>query len=219
MCWCAVKKLLTHSVVCFCVATAHGKGVYFAKWFTYSAQDLYSPPDTNNVKCVFQCRVLTGHYHAGKPHLVEPPTRDKKSLSLYDSVVDNVKDPNIFVVFHDTQVYPEYLITFRYAWQSTVLFVVLLTVCSFIRYSTYPYTDSIHDHLYSNAINVATTSVICIIQLKADYSIQEYSMQNLADASLSFVDPVTEFTTVPDLLAASAVLLICCCHYPAYRYA
>jgi len=44
---------------------------------------------------------------------MEPPVRDKKSLALYNSVVDNPKKPLIFVVFHDIQVYPEYLIVFQ----------------------------------------------------------------------------------------------------------
>jgi len=99
-------------MMCFCAAIAYGRGVYFANYFSYSAQDIYSPPDKLQKKHVFQCRVLTGHFHVGKPELVEPPIRDRKTLSLYDSVVDNSKNPQIFVVFHDTQVYPEYLITF-----------------------------------------------------------------------------------------------------------
>jgi len=93
-------------------ATAFGKGVYFAKSFSYSAQHTYSPPDKHNRKYIFQCRVLTGHFYVGKPDIVEPPVKDKRSLSLYDSVVNNAMSPSVFVVFHDNQVYPEYLITF-----------------------------------------------------------------------------------------------------------
>jgi len=104
----------THLLV-LCVAVAYGRGVYFAKSFNYSSQDIYSPPDKNKNKHIFQCRVLTGHYCNGKPHLLEPPVKDKKTLTLYDSVVDNAKNPSIFVVFHDTQVYPEYLIVFQMA--------------------------------------------------------------------------------------------------------
>ena len=98
--------------MCFCTATAYGKGVYFASFFSYSAQHVYSPLDKNNHKYVFQCRVLTGRFHKGNPTLLEPPVMDKKSLSLFNSVVDNVKHPTIFVVFHDNEAYPEYLITF-----------------------------------------------------------------------------------------------------------
>jgi len=94
-------------------ATAFGKGVYFIKSFGYSAQPVYAVPDRNKNQHIFQCRVLTGHCHVGKPELMEPPVRDKKSLALYNSVVDNPKKPLIFVVFHDIQVYPEYLIVFQ----------------------------------------------------------------------------------------------------------
>jgi len=97
----------------FCTATAFGKGVYFACHFAYSAQHIYSPPDYEFKKNVFQCRVLTGHYQVGKPDLIEPPVKCKKTQSLYDSVVDNKRYPAVFVIFHDIQVYPEYLIKFR----------------------------------------------------------------------------------------------------------
>jgi len=96
------------------VRVAYGRGVYFASDFMYSAQDGYSSPDKKSLKYIFQCRVLTGHYHVGSSSLVEPPVRVKKTRALYNSVVDNVKDPRVFVVFHDTQAYPEYLIAFRW---------------------------------------------------------------------------------------------------------
>jgi len=65
------------------------------------------------MKHVFQCRVLTGLYKLGNPMFVEPPVRDKTSMMLYNSVVDNMKTPSIFVVFLDNQAYPEYLIVFQ----------------------------------------------------------------------------------------------------------
>jgi len=98
--------------MCFCIATAYGKGVYFAKAFSYSAKSAYSPPDKYKGKYVIQCGVLTGHYCVGRPGLVEPPVRDKNTMSLYDSVVDDDINPSVFVVFQDHQVYPEYLVTF-----------------------------------------------------------------------------------------------------------
>ena len=110
-----IRSIITGiTVLCFCVyiATAYGKGVYFARSFDYSAQYQYSPPNEVGNKYIFQCRVLTGHFHLGHPLLVEPPVRDRNTLALYNSVVDCLATPGIFVVFHDTQVYPEYLITF-----------------------------------------------------------------------------------------------------------
>jgi len=77
-------------------ATAYGRGVYFSSNFRYSAQTVYAMPDEDKNQHIFQCRVLTDHYHVGKPDLVEPPVRDKKSLALYNSVVNNVKYPVMF---------------------------------------------------------------------------------------------------------------------------
>jgi len=94
------------------IATVYGQGVYFAVDFSYSAQPTYSPPDSNGVKYVFQCRVLTGQFAAGSQNMKEPPQRHGTKFR-YDSVTNNVNDPRIFVIFKDTQSYPEYLIAFK----------------------------------------------------------------------------------------------------------
>ena len=39
-------------------------------------------------------------------------TRPGSAVDLYDSTVDSVQDPKIFVTYHDPQAYPEYLIKF-----------------------------------------------------------------------------------------------------------
>ena len=44
--------------------------------------------------------------------LVPPAKSPNNPNVLYDSVVDNIANPSIFVVFYDAQAYPEYLITF-----------------------------------------------------------------------------------------------------------
>ena len=44
--------------------------------------------------------------------LIDAPLKPGSSTLRYDSVVDDDKDPGIFVIFRDTQSYPEYLITF-----------------------------------------------------------------------------------------------------------
>jgi len=44
--------------------------------------------------------------------LVEPPLKPGSATERYDSVTDNAKDPGLFVVFHDAQAYPEYLVAF-----------------------------------------------------------------------------------------------------------
>lgn len=89
----------------------YGTGIYFAINAAYSARDTYSPRDFNNYMRVYQCRVLTGDYCQGAQGMKAPP--NKSTHILFDSVVDNLIYPGIFVIFNDTQAYPEYLITFQ----------------------------------------------------------------------------------------------------------
>ncbi|XP_075008916.1 protein mono-ADP-ribosyltransferase PARP14 isoform X4 [Calonectris borealis] len=95
-------------------AAAIGKGTYFAVDASYSAQDIYSRPDTYGRRHMYLARVLTGQYCAGSGGLITPPPKNPADpTDLYDSVVDNVNNPTMFVIFNDIQAYPEYLITFR----------------------------------------------------------------------------------------------------------
>nr|XP_012635935.1 poly [ADP-ribose] polymerase 14 isoform X1 [Microcebus murinus] len=95
-------------------ATALGKGTYFAVNASYSANDTYSKPDGNGKKHMYYVRVLTGVYTCGHQSLIVPPSKDPQNpTDLFDTVTDNVQNPQIFVVFYDYQAYPEYLITFR----------------------------------------------------------------------------------------------------------
>uniref|UniRef100_A0A096LQW6 Poly [ADP-ribose] polymerase n=2 Tax=Poecilia formosa TaxID=48698 RepID=A0A096LQW6_POEFO len=92
-------------------AACYGNGSYFAVNSSYSASNTYSRPNANGEKFMYLCRVLTGDYTLGQQTMIAPPP--KGNLTIYDSVVDNTTTPSMFVVFHDTQAYPEYLITFK----------------------------------------------------------------------------------------------------------
>ena len=61
---------------------------------------------------MYRCKVLTGTFTKGKSDFIEPPIKDVVEETYYHSVVDNIESPNMFVIFHDNQAYPEYLITF-----------------------------------------------------------------------------------------------------------
>ncbi|XP_045070984.1 protein mono-ADP-ribosyltransferase PARP15-like [Coregonus clupeaformis] len=76
-------------------AAAYGNGTYFAVGASYSL-----------------FRVLTGDFTAGRHGMKVPPTKSTTTVELYNSVTDNPSGPSMFVVFHDNQAYPEYLITF-----------------------------------------------------------------------------------------------------------
>nr|XP_009942545.1 PREDICTED: poly [ADP-ribose] polymerase 14-like [Opisthocomus hoazin] len=95
-------------------AAAIGNGTYFAVDASYSARDIYSRPDMKGKRYMYLARVLTGQYCAGSEGLITPPPKNLADpTDLYDSVVDNVNNPTMFVIFNDIQAYPEYLITFR----------------------------------------------------------------------------------------------------------
>ncbi|KAF5917215.1 hypothetical protein HPG69_006023 [Diceros bicornis minor] len=92
--------------------TLYGQGVYFAKRASLSVQDRYSPPNADGHKAVFVARVLTGDYGQGRQDLRAPPPRAPGHVLLrYDSAVDCLRQPSIFVIFHDTQALPTHLIT------------------------------------------------------------------------------------------------------------
>ncbi|XP_060608587.1 protein mono-ADP-ribosyltransferase PARP14-like [Ruditapes philippinarum] len=93
-------------------AVAFGFGVYFAVNADYSCDDTYSVPDANNVKRIYYSRVLTGEYTTGEHGLRQPPAKPVGGPhNLYDSVIDDHDE--MFVVFNDTQAYPEYLLFFK----------------------------------------------------------------------------------------------------------
>uniref|UniRef100_A0A672IFT6 Poly [ADP-ribose] polymerase n=1 Tax=Salarias fasciatus TaxID=181472 RepID=A0A672IFT6_SALFA len=93
-------------------AALYGKGVYFAVNAQYSASK-YSPADKAGLKRLYAARVFTGRFTAGKSSMVAPPPRGTDPTDCYDSLVDKLVQPTMFVVFHDDQAYPEYLITFK----------------------------------------------------------------------------------------------------------
>ena len=63
---------------------------------------------------MFLSRVIVGSYTTGKSGLVKPPPKDpsKPYGVMYDSCVDNITQPAIFVVFENGQSYPEFLISY-----------------------------------------------------------------------------------------------------------
>ena len=62
---------------------------------------------------MYMCKVLTGEYTQGSPNLVSPPAKPNKPTEMFDSVVNNINNPGVFVIFHDVQAYPEYLIVYK----------------------------------------------------------------------------------------------------------
>ena len=80
----------------------------------YSAQDKYSNPDASGNKYIFVCDLLVGKYTRGKNQMkLAPPLDDNNPHELYDTLVDDEKNPTIYVAMTDGQAYPHYLMTFK----------------------------------------------------------------------------------------------------------
>ena len=99
-------------MLAFFAAVKFGRGAYFTKKSSYSARAIYATPD-DKLRRMYIARVLVGKFTKGKENLLEPPLIDNNQNVRYDSVVDNVANPEIFVIFFDYQSYPEYLITYK----------------------------------------------------------------------------------------------------------
>ena len=62
---------------------------------------------------MYLARVLVGQYCVGNSSMIVPPPKDQSRREvLFESTVNHLGNPSIFVVFFDNQCYPEYLITF-----------------------------------------------------------------------------------------------------------
>ncbi|XP_060758871.1 protein mono-ADP-ribosyltransferase PARP12-like isoform X2 [Neoarius graeffei] len=94
--------------ICGTHGTAYGKGSYFARDAKYS----HSYTGDSTTRCMFVCRVLVGDYIVGHSSYTRPPSKDGGDTIFYDSCVNDVHDPSIFVVFEKHQIYPEYLIKY-----------------------------------------------------------------------------------------------------------
>ena len=78
----------------------------------HSVQDTSSAPDGSGSKRVYQAMVLAGDYTKGQSGLRVLPDNPAKPGRKFDSIVDDVNRPTMFIIFHDDQAYPNYLITF-----------------------------------------------------------------------------------------------------------
>uniref|UniRef100_A0AAV2L5S6 Uncharacterized protein n=1 Tax=Knipowitschia caucasica TaxID=637954 RepID=A0AAV2L5S6_KNICA len=94
--------------MCGVHGTAYGKGSYFARDASYSNK--YSATGQRS-KVMFVALVLVGDYTQGHSQYVRPPPKEN-STTLYDSCVNSVTNPSIFVIFEKQQIYPEYLIEY-----------------------------------------------------------------------------------------------------------
>ena len=107
-----ITNSINYFVACcfFLLGTVYGRGAYFARDASYSLR--YAGTGSGG-RFMYLARVLVGKYCRGNPGMIVPLPKDpSRPEILYESVVDNLANRSIFVVFSDAQCYPEYLITF-----------------------------------------------------------------------------------------------------------
>lgn len=92
----------------------YGEGVYFSK--DPSLSHWFCPgDDEDGSRYIFIFKVLVGSYTEGRKRYRHPPPKDPldPTSEAFDSCVDRVEDPQVFVVFDADQYYPGYLIEYR----------------------------------------------------------------------------------------------------------
>lgn len=145
-------------------ATLYGEGSYFAVRSKLSHS--YTKADTPfEYRFMLRAKVLVGQFAEGNPSLRRPPEIRGQSHKLYDSCVDKVPDPQIFVVFDRNQCYPEYL--FMYTDRDTVPVVPVQ------QQNVYPHptTPTMHSASVSPAINYLQSTIIA--QLNKEHQQKE----------------------------------------------
>ncbi|XP_051819496.1 protein mono-ADP-ribosyltransferase PARP12 [Antechinus flavipes] len=93
--------------ICGLHGTSYGKGSYFARDAAYSHHYCKS---SVKPQPMFLARVLVGEFTRGSSSYLRPPAKEGQSNVFYDSCVNSLSDPSIFVIFEKHQIYPEYLI-------------------------------------------------------------------------------------------------------------
>ncbi|RUS90907.1 hypothetical protein EGW08_001304, partial [Elysia chlorotica] len=89
-------------------ATAYGEGSYFAVNSSYSVN--YCQADASGLKHMYVVRVLVGKSTNSRSGMKFLPNQPGTSTP-YDSGTDS-NSPSMYIIFHDAQTYPEYLISF-----------------------------------------------------------------------------------------------------------
>ncbi|NXX08379.1 PAR12 polymerase, partial [Larus smithsonianus] len=104
--------------ICGTHGTKYGKGSYFARDASYS--HAYCSSHSGRYS-MFVAHVLVGDFVQGNPEYVRPPPRCSNSNRLYDSCVDDLTDPSIFVIFEKHQIYPAYILEYSSGAQCMIL--------------------------------------------------------------------------------------------------
>jgi len=98
----------------FNIHARYGKGTYFAKSPRYAAK--YAKKEgKSGALALLACRCIVGKSGLGKRDMAESELYDKDNPDQqYDSLVDDLKNPQLYVINRDYHAVPLYVILFRY---------------------------------------------------------------------------------------------------------
>ena len=89
----------------------YGDGSYFARDAKYSNN--YARRLSNGQRQLLLVDVAVGRWTLGVKGMNVYPLLPGEEFKRYDSLVNNVRNPQIFVVQHSNQAYPKYLVTYH----------------------------------------------------------------------------------------------------------
>jgi poly [ADP-ribose] polymerase 10/14/15 len=99
----------------FNAITVHSSGVISIPLNAQLSSTFPQDPGSTRHHLMFVSQVLVGKYTTGRPGIKKPPPINEATdpYTLYDSCVDHIARPKIYVVFDKMQVYPEHVIEYE----------------------------------------------------------------------------------------------------------
>ncbi len=86
-------------------------GTYFASAAIYSVHGGYCGHDNNGIHYILLCKVITGQFIVGTSSMNTIPK--KADGTEYESLVNNVNDPTVFVIWRDYHAVPYFLVKYK----------------------------------------------------------------------------------------------------------